>query len=560
MKKSILISGLLCCVVKLSNGQLYILGNTTGKEVYVDGTMVGEPALYVNGYINNNGGELVNDVGEIELTGDWENYPGVAGSYESNGIERFSGSSTQTIKGTMNGTVGNINQFYSMRIAKTAAGQLVGMQTNTYVNAAGTIQFETNGIIRSDISSHGNNGSAYAYELYLQNSTVGSISGYATSGSNKYIEGRFRRQVNGAGSYYFPIGVQSTTLDGEEPFHIDFTTATNSNILSYVQPGTIDLLGTVMYCDVGTDPSPLAGTTILANPFSPADGILDQLTTNCQYSVEWKATASLVGPYGYTIVGEPGPVLRAECPFYVSTWLGELKWTAKDGVPNNASIASPAPFFTPGYMTCPNLFTIAGLTSFSVFRVHGIVDGTDVILPIEMLDFTGQVTTTGNLLKWTTHNETDNDFFTIQASADGSHFQSIGTMDGAGTTTDKRNYSFLDTDPLASSTYYRLQLTDFSGNHSYSNVIVLSRNSNESVLVSPVPTMSEITISYIADMDGSVDMNICAMDGKPVFNKSWQVVKGENKLVLDISSWSPAAYVLQINGGLQPLRARIIKL
>ena len=146
------------------HGQLYVLGNGTNKEVYVDGTLVGEPALYINGYLNNNGGEVYNDAGEIELTGNWENYPGVAGSYESNGIERFTGAVNQIVKGTMNGTTGNINQFYNLRVDKTAAGQFVSLQTNANVNPSGTVNFESNGIIRTDISSHGNNGSLYAYE------------------------------------------------------------------------------------------------------------------------------------------------------------------------------------------------------------------------------------------------------------------------------------------------------------------------------------------------------------------------------------------------------------
>ncbi len=542
-----------------SFGQLYISGNGTGKEVYVDGVMVGEPALYVNGYINNNGGELVNDAGEIELTGDWENYPLATGSYESTGIERFLGSLNQIVKGTMNGTIGNINQFYNLKIAKPGASQFVSLQTNSNVNAAGTIDFETNGIVRTDILSHGNNGSSYVYELYLRNSTVGSITGYATSGNNKYIEGRFRRQVNGAGSYYFPIGIQSTFLDGEEPFYINFTTATNSTILTYVQPGSINMLGSVMFCDVGTDPSPLLGTTILANPYSPADGILDQLTTNCQYSVEWVAAASLAGPYDYTITSEPGTVLQAECPFYSATWLGELKFFAKDGVPNNAAIGAPAPFFTSGYMTCPNLFTIAGLSSFSVFRVHGIVDGADVILPIELLDFNGMILQTSNLLNWTTDNETNNDYFIVESSSDANNFQEIGIVDGAGNSSQSRNYSFVDADPMANSTYYRLKMIDFQGDHSYSNVIILTRIPQESLSVSPIPAFTEIKISFNSDINFTTDLTIFSFEGKPVLNKSWTVQKGMNEMIIDISKWIPSAYVVQINGSNAPLRTKIIK-
>lgn len=559
MKRPGLTFLLLGCVVCAAKAQLYIAGNGTNKEVYVNGTLVGEPALYVNGYISNNGGEVYNNAGEIELTGDWENYPGVAGSYESNGIERFSGSSNQVVRGTMNGTVGNINQFYNLRIKKTAAGQTVSLQTNANVNPAGTVNFETFGIIRTDISSHGNNGSLYPYELFTRNTSTTCIIGYATSGNDKYVEGRLRRAITGTGTYFFPIGVQSTTLDGEEPYSLTFTGAPSSNILSYVQPGTINLLGTVMYCDVGTDPSPVTGTTILDNPYSPADGILDQLVTNCQYSVEWVALASVPGPFDYDITVQPGPVLQAECPFYSATWLGELKWTAKDGIPNNASVASPAPFLTAGYMTCPNLFTILDLTSFSVFRTHGIVDGTAVILPLELIDFSGQAQSAGNQLHWVTDNETNNDYFIVESSIDAVYFKQIGTVDGAGTTTQKREYSFLDTDPLANTTYYRLQTVDFSGETAYTHTISLTRKPDQLLLISPVPALTEVSLRVTSDVTGVADLIIYGMDGVSVHHQLWDVRAGVNEMAISIADWTPGTYIVQITGAGAPMRSKLIK-
>jgi hypothetical protein len=314
-----------------------------------------------------------------------------------------------------------------------------------------------------------------------------------------------------------------------------------------------------MYCDVGTDPDPTTGTTILDNPGSPADGILDQLVTNCQYSVEWVATASLAGPYDYTITVEPGTVLRAECPFYSATWLGELKFTAKDGVPNNAAIASPAPFLTPGYMTCPNLFTIAGLSSFSVFRVHGITDGTAVILPIELLDFTGQTESLGNRLFWATENETNNDYFGVESSADAIHFKEIGVVDGAGTTTERHSYSFLDEHPIANTTYYRLRTVDFNGVAGYSNTISLTRMSNEQLLVSPVPAMTTVNVTFTADLDQEAELSIVGMDGKTMYRQLWTVEAGQNVQEVDITSWMPGTYVVQVDGSHAPLRTKLIK-
>ncbi len=535
----------------LAYTQIYVEGNTTGKEIYVDGIAGGMPTLYVNGAIINSGGEMQNDAGEIELTGDWENYPLVGGSYISNGTERFTGGSAQVIRGTMNGIVGTTNQFYNLKIDKSAPGQLVSLQANVNVNSAGTIQFESNGIIRTDIISHGNNGSLYGYELYLINNAVASISGYATSGANNYIEGKFRRGVTGTANYYYPVGIQSTFLDGEEPFQINTTAATTSNIIGYVQPGTINLLGKVMYCDIGTNPG-IVGATILDNPFSPADGILDQLTTNCQLSVEWYALGS-AGTYNYTIISDPGPILEAECPFYASTWLGALRFFANDGYPNNILVmTSPPPFLTPGYETCPNNYTIAGINATippSVYRIHGIVDGTDALLPVELLNFTGKVTVEGNLLNWVTANEKNSSYFSVESSADAKQFSQIGVVSAAGNSISEINYQFLDKYPLAQTTYYRLKMFDLDNNFKYSNVISLTSDLNNALTISPNPSFNYITLYYNANFNGEGNINIYSADGILLKQISQQLEKGVNQILLNISSFAPGTYIAEIIDG-----------
>lgn len=541
--------------------QLYVEGNTTGKEIYVAGTALGEPTLYVNGTITNNGGEIQNASGEIELTGNWENYPLFVGSYISNGIERFTGSAPQIISGVMNGVVGTTNQFYNLKIDKTLPGQLVSLDANVNVNVAGTIEFESSGIIRTDIISHGNNGAAYAYEINLRNNAAGSIIGYATAGADKYIEGKLRRAVTGTANYYFPVGIESTVLDGEEPFEINTTSATSSNIIGYVQPGTINMIGTVTYCDIGTWPG-VFGATILDNPFSPADGTLDQLVTNCQLSVEWYALGSAAS-YDYTVISNPGPILESECPFYASTWLGALRYFANNGLPNNIlSMTSPAPFFTPGYETCPNNYTIAGISAAippTVYRIHGLVDGGDALLPIELLSFSGKVVQEGNQLNWKTESEINSSYFSLESSADGLQFNEIGTVMAAGNSSTVKNYSFLDRHPIAYTTYYRLKMIDLNNTYEYSNIVPLTGVSAQSLTIAPNPATIQIAITYATDFDGAGSLNIYTADGILLKQIPQQFTKGNNTIQIDITTLAPAVYIAEIVDGANRIKGVFVK-
>lgn len=547
-----------------ASAQIYVQGDGTGKEIFINGVSGSTYTFYVNGYINNNGGEIVNNGGEIELTGDWTNTPvgAITYPYESSGLERFSGSSAQTINGTMNGTVSNYNQFYNLKIDKSASGQYVNLNTDVNVNSSGTLQFESNGIIRTDVSSHGNNGSLYVNELYVRNSSTTAITGYATTGSNNYIEGKLYRQVNGSGTYYFPIGIQPGTLDSEEPFQITTTSATSSNILGYIQPGSTSYIGDDIFCDVGTDPSPTSGTPVTANPGSAADGILDLLDITCQYSVEWVVQPSAAG-YTFSFTGIPGTTLIGECTYYTGmTAVGELKWTGKDGLPNNTAATSPAPFYTSGYQTCPNLFVINGITSAtsaSEYRVLGVDDPSTSILPVELISFTGSVLNNGNLLNWVTASEHDNAYFSLESSADNKNFSAIHSVNGAGNSTSQTKYSFLDTHPKAATTYYKLRAVDAAGKGEYSNTISLTRPINTEFSIFPVPAINTIQVNYTADLASSATLRILSASGVVLLSENIQLTKGNNSFDLNISNLNASVYFLEIHDSMQSMRKQFVK-
>lgn len=102
-------------------------------------------------------------------------------------------------------------------------------------------------------------------------------------------------------------------------------------------------------------------------------------------------------------------------------------------------------------------------------------------LPIELLSFEGEIFDSENHLKWTTTTEINNDYFTIEKSSDGFSFVEIGFIDGAGNSNANLDYQFIDDNVVESTNYYRLKQTDFDGNYTYSNIIVLTNNLSNSI-------------------------------------------------------------------------------
>lgn len=262
----------------------------------------------MQGEIVNNQGVFVNNDGAIELTGDFSNTAnGSDAYYESNGVERFSGNSNSTVSGDLQGTTGNRNQFYNLKINKDAASNFVSLSNNVHINHNGTLDFEGNGVLRTDISSYGKNGESYNNYLLLRNSNSNAIlnASIAPGTSNNYIEGKLRWIANGTNEYAFPIGGSE---DGVEPFGLSLTDASNLTIEGNILPqAAITLLteGGRVYFDVGETPGP--GSSVADGCIGGADGILDKIELIEHSGIGWSASAISGTFSNYNIVFAAAP-------------------------------------------------------------------------------------------------------------------------------------------------------------------------------------------------------------------------------------------------------------
>lgn len=84
-------------------------------------------------------------------------------------------------------------------------------------------------------------------------------------------------------------------------------------------------------------------------------------------------------------------------------------------------------------------------------------------LPIEIVEFEGYDDEDINRIHWVSASEINNDYYTIQRSEDGIHWETIATVKGAGNSTTPILYEIVDENPFTPYTYYSLSQTDFDG-------------------------------------------------------------------------------------------------
>lgn len=128
-------------------------------------------------------------------------------------------------------------------------------------------------------------------------------------------------------------------------------------------------------------------------------------------------------------------------------------------------------------------------------------------LPIELLNFAGNQSDGENIIRWSTETETDNDYFELERSEDGSIFSTIIKIYSKapnGNSNSVIYYDACDYDPLNGINYYRIKQTDLTKKVSYSQIISLIHTEGDQILftISPNPNSG----NFFIDVKG-IDSN-----------------------------------------------------
>ena len=102
-------------------------------------------------------------------------------------------------------------------------------------------------------------------------------------------------------------------------------------------------------------------------------------------------------------------------------------------------------------------------------------------IPVELISFTANAIGSDVELEWQTATETNNMGFSVERSKMSKHngqmdWESIGFVQGSGTTTEQRIYLFTDENVSPGNYQYRLKQIDFDGSYTFSNIIEVEVN------------------------------------------------------------------------------------
>ena len=154
------------------------------------------------------------------------------------------------------------------------------------------------------------------------------------------------------------------------------------------------------------------------------------------------------------------------------------------------------------------------------------------VIPIKLLSFNAYKTAgAANELEWTTVNESSNEYFIIERSANGNDWTAIGRINCLGSGTD-HTYVYKDIDPYPDISYYRLNQFFSEGSHTYSAIRKLgSKNLNRVALsVYPNPVAQDLQITYTLAENETIALKIFNVKGELLQSMTIAGKKGINSV------------------------------
>ncbi|MBX9852827.1 MAG: glycoside hydrolase family 9 protein [Cytophagaceae bacterium] len=179
------------------------------------------------------------------------------------------------------------------------------------------------------------------------------------------------------------------------------------------------------------------------------------------------------------------------------------------------------------------------------------------VLPVQLSKFTAYPTTDKKVeLLWETSSEKNNDYFTIERSQNGIDFTAIGTVYGAGNSSQTLQYSYIDAAPLSGYSYYRLKQTDIDGTSHYSEIKQIQTGISSVWNISPVPAQNEIRLTYLPGTGIDTDIKMTDALGKIILSAKEFTA---NTIHINISNLNPGVYFLYLRNEDQTFTEKIIK-
>jgi hypothetical protein len=170
-------------------------------------------------------------------------------------------------------------------------------------------------------------------------------------------------------------------------------------------------------------------------------------------------------------------------------------------------------------------------------------------LPVELISFKAKCDEGKVDIYWETATETNNDFFTLERSADAENWNFVANINGAGNSNTTIIYKYTDQFSLPGKSYYRLKQNDYNGDQKsgmLADVNCNDESSQEFLVIYPNPASNEVNILINSVSSGACELIITDVIGQKVFVQELNLITGLNNFSVNVNHFSDATYYVNL--------------
>jgi hypothetical protein len=371
-----------------------------------------------------------------------------------------------------------------------------------------------------------------------------STSAMPTGSSSAFINGNVKFNIDeNTSTYTIPLGDGTASSDY---YRVDFV---NNNL-----QGTDFITARVVS---GSPDGYDASALVACNDSSTQAGITAFKLKEISSESHLKLTPNSQptgGSYGLNIYTEN---------YAKSTWTNNKVAIFKrsEGTTDNCawSIAGTLPADNAtGRLKTDSYLSFTGATSFSSLGPGGQGGGA---LPVSLSAFDASLNSEGKVdISWTTMSEQNNDFFSVQRTADGDTFEEVEEVPSAGNSIVRVDYSVTDEEPLFGTSYYRLMQQDYDGMQTYSDMVAVNNNFTANLTSFSLFYEGNQTINLRHTLGGEAQYNVSVYDisGKIIYSDVLNLGAGTDNTQLNITDLSRGLYFVNLSSGQELYSQKIV--
>lgn len=178
-------------------------------------------------------------------------------------------------------------------------------------------------------------------------------------------------------------------------------------------------------------------------------------------------------------------------------------------------------------------------------------------LPVELIEFTVEISEGTPVLTWKTATELNNYGFYIEKSDDGNKFETIDFVKGVGTSSVVISYRYEDRSEVTGF-FYRLKQVDYDGQYEYSPVISLQSILENRFAAYPNPFIDRLHLR--GPQEAAIKLELLDLSKRSIFEASGSSLFNLEQILNDkLHQLIPSVYFIKIQSNGQITIVKIIK-